>query len=432
MSPRKSKRILFVDAFAGCGGLSLGLMQAGCKGLLAIEKDSFAFDTLKANLIGREAKFHFVWPKWLPKKPVSIDALLARHAKQLKSLAGSIDLLVGGPPCQGFSSAGKRKHDDPRNKLFKSYLRLVDVLKPRAVLIENVRGFTIDFDSGTRVHNYAHKLRQSLSEKYDVYEELLNVSEFGVPQGRTRYFLIALEPGLCEGNPFDHLRGRLPSFLRSLGLQVPISSWTAISDLEIGRKGRQPSIDTPGFDEIDYAAPLTRYQKLMCDGAKRPSDLRLARHTEEIKRRFGQIIQLSHAEGRLNTSISEDLRTRFGLKKRALRVLDPDRPSPTVTSMPDDLLHYSEPRILTVRENARLQSFPDWFKFKGKYTTGGHLRRREVPRFTQVANAVPPLVAKAMGELLLEILRGSKYRPAARQPSRVQRVPQSPEIAAQI
>jgi DNA (cytosine-5)-methyltransferase 1 len=143
---------------------------------------------------------------------------------------------------------------------------------------------------------------------------------------------------------------------------------------------------------------------LMSDGTVTPTDLRLARHTKEVVARFEEIIELSHAEGRLNVSISEEVRSRFGLKKHALRVLDPDRPSPTVTSMPDDLLHYSEPRALTVRENARLQSFPDWFSFKGKYTTGGHLRRQEVPRFTQVANAVPPLAARAIGELLNDIL----------------------------
>src|SRR5262249_60037296 len=108
-------------------------------------------------------------------------------------------------------------------------------------------------------------------------------------------------------------------------------------------------------------------------------------------------------DGRLNTSIGEDLRAQFKLRKCALRVLDPDRPSPTVTSMPDDLLHYSEPRTLTVRENARLQAFPDWFSFKGKYTTGGHLRRKEVPRFTQVANAVPPLLGEAIGRTMLKI-----------------------------
>src|ERR1700749_3153720 len=95
----------------------------------------------------------------------------------------------------------------------------------------------------------------------------------------------------------------------------------------------------------------------------------------------------------------------------ATRVLDPRKPAPTITSMPDDLLHYSEPRTLTVRENARLQSFPDWFAFKGKYTTGGDRRRREVPRFTQVANAVPPLAARAIGEALTALVQAASEDP---------------------
>ena len=103
MPTRRKKHVIFVDAFAGCGGLSLGLMQAGCTGLLAIEKDSFAFETLKSNLLRAEGRFSFMWPDWLPKEPVSIDTLLVRHSKNLAAIAGSVDLLVGGPPCQGFS-----------------------------------------------------------------------------------------------------------------------------------------------------------------------------------------------------------------------------------------------------------------------------------------------------------------------------------------
>jgi DNA (cytosine-5)-methyltransferase 1 len=409
--PRSSGRVsdnnncvTFVDAFAGCGGLSLGLLQAGLRGLFAIEHDKFAFETLQANLLAASAKFSFAWPRWLPQRPISIGSLLETHDARLDTLKGSVDLLVGGPPCQGFSSAGRRRHDDPRNKLFTSYLDLVDSLQPRAVLIENVRGFTIDFQNGSRVHNFAAALRRKLEKNYDVHERLLKLSDFGVPQSRTRYFMLALQPGISDENPFDLLQRRLPSYLRSLGLQVPVTSWTAISDLETARGGRGPSSETEGFDEILYTSPLTRFQKLMHAGTKRLSDLRLARHADDIAKRFEEIIELSHSQGRLNTSLSADVRAHYGLRKQALRVLDPDRPAPTVTSMPDDLLHYKEPRTLTVRENARLQSFPDWFAFRGKYTTGGHLRRCEVPRFTQVANAVPPLVARAIGELLVEIL----------------------------
>jgi DNA (cytosine-5)-methyltransferase 1 len=398
------KKIVFADVFAGCGGLSLGLLQAGLQGRFAIEHDKFAFATLHANLLAKGSKLKFVWPQWLPQEPIAIGKLLKDYETQLTSLKGTIDLLVGGPPCQGFSCAGRRQHDDPRNKLFADYLKIVDILQPKAVLIENVRGFTMDFDVAAGVTNYSHKLRQKLSSKYDVFEKLLDLSQFGVPQLRTRYFVLAVQPGICHCNPFDALMDRLPSFLRSLGLRVPVSSSAAISDLEVSRGGRSPSQECPGFDEITYTSPLSRFQKLMEGGCVTPTDLRLARHSEEIKNRFKEIIELSQAEGRLNTTISNQVRERYGLRKRALRVLDPDRPAPTITSMPDDLLHYCEPRTLTVRENARLQSFPDWFSFHGKYTTGGHLRRKEVPRFTQVANAVPPLVARAIGEMLIELL----------------------------
>ena len=131
------------------------------------------------------------------------------------------------------------------------------------------------------------------------------------------------------------------------------------------------------------------------------SDTRLAKHRPYVVTRFEWIIEECKTSNRLNISLSNEMRDRYGLKKVATRVLDPTKPSPTITSMPDDLLHYSEPRTLTVRENARLQTFPDWFAFKGKYTTGGHLRSREVPRFTQVANAVPPLIAEMWGESLM-------------------------------
>ena len=410
MTQPVKRKLVFADAFAGCGGLSLGLLQAGLEGRFAIEHDRFAFATLKANLLARDAKFRFAWPRWLPKEPMAVATLLGKYIEELESLEGKIDILVGGPPCQGFSSAGRRKHNDPRNRLFASYLRIVDALRPKAVLIENVRGFTIDFNVDHRVKNYSHKLREKLSERYEVFEELLDLSQFGVPQLRTRYFLLALQRGLCVGNPFDRLRERLPSFLRSLRLKAPVTSWAAISDLELTRGGKQPSKETPGFHEIKYTSPRTHFQRLMGAGETAPGDLRLARHSDDIMDRFQEIIELSHAEGRLNTSISDEVRARFRLRKQALRVLDPDRPSPTITSLPDDLLHYCEPRALTVRENARLQSFPDWFSFKGKYTTGGHLRRKEVPRFTQVANAVPPLVARAFGEMLIELLSGAGRR----------------------
>lgn len=429
-----AKPLTFIDAFAGCGGLSLGLMQAGLTGYFAIERDKFAFATLRHNLLAKNARHRYVWPHWLPREPIGIIDLLNNYRDQLEELSGNVDVLVGGPPCQGFSSAGRRQHDDPRNELFASYLSLVDIIKPKAVLIENVRGFTMDFSAGDEIKNFSQALKVQLSDAYTVHERLLDLSIFGVPQARTRYFVIAFRSELNVQDPFTHLLNCLPSFLRSLRLTAPVPSGAAISDLEVARGGKQPSRETKGFEETRYMGPLTHYQRLMNTGCESPTDLRLARHAEHIENRFREIIALSHAEGRLNTSIGAGMRARFGLKKMALRVLDPDRPSPTITSMPDDLLHYSEPRTLTVRENARLQSFPDWYSFQGKYTSGGHRRKQEVPRFTQVANAVPPLAARAIGETLSDLI-GDGMHPldatTVELGSALHSVQQSSEICAQ-
>lgn len=388
-------------------------MQAGWKGLFAIERDPNAFASLHNNLIsGNGHQFKFNWPSPLPQSTLCINDVLGRYRDATRQHADQVDLLVGGPPCQGFSTAGRRDPSDPRNQLVRSYLQLVDLLRPRIVLIENVRGITADFvGQGVRSkpRNYAAWLKESLSMDYDVHTSILDTSTFGVPQRRHRFFVIALRKGCFEGEmcPFQYVESKRLAFLKAKSIRtLPVPVRSAISDLEVAANGTCPSRDTVGFDEIRYKKPRTAYQRLMNLGAgSNITDTRLARHSTTIAKRFKRIIALCQSSGRLNVSLSPEVRESFGLRKRAIRVLDPDQPSPTVTSMPDDLIHYSEPRCLTVRENARLQSFPDWFEFKGKYTTGGDRRRTEVPRFTQVANAVPPLVAEAIGAALIKYAR---------------------------
>ena len=133
----------YIDIFAGCGGLSLGLCNAGWEGLFAIEKDDMAFETLKHNLIDREK--HFAWPRWLPIENHDIDEMIAEYRVRLRKLRGRVDLVGGGPPCQGFSMAGKRRQRDARNKLIHSYVTFVKLVRPRIVLFENVKGFTLGF-----------------------------------------------------------------------------------------------------------------------------------------------------------------------------------------------------------------------------------------------------------------------------------------------
>lgn len=396
-------RPTYIDAFAGCGGLSLGLHRAGWRGIFAIEKDPFAYSTLRANFLEEGARFSYDWPVWLAKQPWTVDGLVAKHRDQLLMLRGQVDLLAGGPPCQGFSSAGRRRADDPRNVLIDHYLELVEILQPKVILLENVRGFTLDFKArsgteGVAKENAAAQLSRKLSKQYVVETQILRACDFGVPQNRPRFILIGVrkESGL-ESGALSDLRLSTALVLQRYGLSASNSAQDAISDLEIGRNNLVPCPDSPGFESIDYATPLTPYQRAMRDGHEgAPTDTRLAKHTITIRERFADIIQLCKDEKRSNRQLSPEMRAKFGITKMATRVLDASLPAPTVTSMPDDLLHYSEPRTLTVRENARLQSFPDWFTFRGKYTTGGHRRRVEVPRFTQVANAVPPLLAEIL------------------------------------
>ncbi len=402
----------FVDIFAGCGGLSLGLMQSGWNGLFAIEHEINAFKTLHDNLVAEGARQQFIWPDWLPKTPHSVGDILLNYRANLVALEGKVDMIVGGPPCQGFSSAGRRDSNDPRNRLVEAYLEFVDLIKPKIVLIENVKGITQDFDDDSKPEgkiNYSKQIIDSLSKDYFVSSRMIDTSMFGVPQKRHRFFIVAIRLDMAKrlnGDTFDVIERDRLTFLRLKGIHsVPVSSKAAISDLEISRNGKLPSRDSRGFEEIAYISPLTSYQRLMhCEFGPLLPDTRLARHKPEIIARFEKIINICHADGRLNVSLSLELKASFGLRKSAIRVLDPEKPSPTITSMPDDLIHYSEPRTLTVRENARLQSFPDWFAFQGNYTTGGERRKKEVPRFTQVANAVPPLVAEAIGRVLAQQL----------------------------
>ena len=403
---------LFVDVFAGCGGLSLGLKRAGWKGLFAIEKDPFAFDTLSTNFPSDDGPLSYDWPTNIERRAWDIHGLLSERQEALASLAGKVDLLAGGPPCQGFSHAGRRRPDDPRNKLFEAYLELVKILRPRLVLVENVKGFKSDFkvsDPGA-IKNFAVALEQGLNTDYDVASAVIKACDFGVPQMRPRVFIVGALKDADIGDQvatfFDDLEGQVGGFLSERQLPSRPTARDAISDLEVSRNGTISSVDSKGFEAIAYKGPLTSYQEVMRDGHEgAPPDTRLARHRPDIRERFEAIIKACGEEGRLSVTISAETRKIHGLKKLALRVLDPLSCAPTVTSLPDDLLHYSEPRTLTVRENARLQSFPDWFAFKGKYTTGGHLRRTEVPRFTQVANAVPPLLAEQLGLALFRIAR---------------------------
>lgn len=404
----------FIDLCAGCGGLSLGLMKAGWKGLFAVEKNDLAFKTLSHNLI--EGKnFKFDWPEWLPKKEISIESLLSSHERKLTTLRGKVDLLAGGPPCQGFSTVGKRVAHDPRNQVFRHYMKLVNILEPDAVVMENVRGILYRFkpdetaqEDAAPAPAYAEIIQQTLEELgYQVWHAIVHAKDFGVPQTRPRFILVGIRKeargDLAQLKPFKLLSKARSAFLYNNGLpRRVISVEEALSDLRINPSNLQTCIDSPRFLQGAYGKPTTDYQRLMhgsMNGALADSH-RLAHHRAKTVEKFQWFLD-NCTKG---SKIAQEDRGDHANKKHTIYLLEPTEPAPTVTTLPDDILHYAEPRILTVREMARLQSFPDWFEFKGKYTTGGTNRVKECPRYTQVGNAVPPLLAEALGGMISNLL----------------------------
>lgn len=416
-------KLTFVDLFAGCGGLTLGLIDAGWRGLFGIENQPDAFLSYSANFL--EGHRHRLdWPRWLEKRAWDIKDLLASHARELRSIRGSVDLVCGGPPCQGFSFSGRRNPRDPRNQLFRRYVDFVDLVRPRFLLIENVPGFGVAHGEKARkergVRNgptsFAQKLHDLLEPDYHLDHCLLMASRFGVPQMRDRYFVIGVRRNSGfhaeEGWSVSLIEDSRDGFLRKKGLPLdPVPAAQALRDLEVERCGLVPYErdescgSNRGYQRVQYRAPgrLNKYMKLMRASlnGEVPTSLRLPRHTPEVRRRFQTILRTFPQGRRLNDRERELL----GIAKQRVVPLAPNRPAHTVTTLPDDLIHYAEPRILTVRECARLQSFPDWFEFHGKYTTGGKRRVRECPRYTQVGNAVPPLVAEAWGRAIRRLDR---------------------------
>lgn len=404
------KQPTYIDLFAGCGGLSLGLHNAGWKGLFAIEKSPDAFKTLKHNLI--DNKNHFNWPFWLPKENIEIDKAIQIHKVDLEKLKNKVDLVAGGPPCQGFSMAGRRNENDQRNNLIKSYIDFIKIIKPKILFFENVKGFTMEFkknkDKGKEYSSYVENALNRAG--YFVKGELVNFGEYGIPQKRTRFILVGVRKDLANASKdlaetfFSTIKENRHSFLSEKNLTVNTNLKDAISDL-LKANGLKESPDTKNFQAGTYSKIKSSYQTLMREGIegienKIADSHRFPKHRPDIIEKFDIILKTC----RKNKDIDAKTRERFNIKKHTIIPLDENDKSPTITTLPDDYIHYSEPRILTVREYARIQSFPDWYQFQGKYTTGGKRRTQEVPRYSQIGNAIPPLFGEQSGLVLKQLI----------------------------
>jgi len=384
-------QLKYIDIFAGCGGASLGLHNAGYGGIFAVEKNPMAFETLKHNLVDKVGGFD--WPAWLPKTSHDIMNVLKKYDDKLEELNGKIDLVVGGPPCQGFSTAGRRNPSDHRNQMVNYYAKFIRLTMPHMLFFENVPGFQMRFSGEVR---YSDVLISKLKKMgYKPYPRIINFSDFCVPQSRRRFLLV----GVLDGDPesvFEKMCKNKKAFAEKKNIEENPTTGDAISDLE-RKNGEVMSPDSPNFTNGIYSKPVSRYQKTMRKKTVKevPDSHRFARHSDHKVAIFLKILKQG-GNSRHCVIISHI----GGTKKRDTTVLSANSPSPALTTLPDDYLHYSEPRILSVREYARIQGFDDSFEFRGKYTTGGRFRTLEVPRYTQAGNALSPLIVEQAANIL--------------------------------
>lgn len=410
-----------VDLFAGCGGLSLGLEQAGFEPVFANELHPDAMATYLVNRKGSlvaEEQNHVLDVLELTQDSGRLTTL----AERLKHQHGEIALVAGGPPCQGYSGIGHRRSFDvdrvemPSNHLYREMAKVVGALAPRAFLFENVRGlltarWTPDGAKGeiwADVRSTFEDIQVDVGGNrlgYRTGHALVVAKAYGVPQNRPRVLLVGIR---------DDIDVELDSELPAGGL-IPAPSGVApdpidlLCDLvDVGwiPGGATDAYPLPASNDVQRALRASRAGGPPSRAGSELTDHEYSKHSAKVMAKFEHMI-------RSGGEIPEAMRT----KKFAQRVL-PERwgkggPSITATSLPDDYVHFSQPRVLTVREWARLQMFPDWYEFVGKRTTGGRRRAgdpsvgnwtRDLPKYTQIGNAVPVPLAAAVGSHLLGLI----------------------------
>jgi len=367
----QSKRPIAVDLFCGAGGMSLGFEQAGFAVAAAVDQDPIHARTHQRN---------FPACRTLTCDVAELSGDEICEAAGI--LSEEIDVVIGGPPCQGFSTIGKRRKDDPRNLLLYEFARIVEELQPSYWVMENVEGLMMG-KARSMMLSFLSRLRTA---GYAIVEpiQVLDAKDFGVPQRRKRVFILGYKPSLpaplypwpCADDPAKN------------GISFP-TVWDAISDLHLLDECDELS------REDNYRGALglgSEYSKILRGKTEDPYDRSLKRdaggevltgcrrslHTEETVRRFqktmpGSCEPISRFYRLTKDGVSPVLRAGTG---RSYGGFTAPRP-----------IHPVTPRCITVREAARLHSFPDWFHFDSTVWHG----------FRQVGNSVPPLLARAVG-----------------------------------
>lgn len=346
-----------IDLFCGCGGLSYGFEKAGFNILVGIDNDKKALETFEHNHKGAKGIFG--------------DITQMSYKRNIKPLVGekTIDVIIGGPPCQGMSLSGPRKFDDPRNKLYLSYIRLVQEIQPKAFVIENVPGL---------VSLFKGQIKDNIIERfeelgYTIQYKILCASDYGVPQNRKRVVFVGVKDG---------------SFSYPEAIDSEVTCKMALSDLP-------PLADTLGEEEQDYFTEANNsYQQELREGSSKVYNHIAAKHSEKVRK----IISLVPAGGNYK-DLPEEYRNTRNFHVAWTR-FPKDKPAPTIDTGHRHHFHYEYNRVPTVRECARIQSFPDTFIFIGNKTE----------QFRQVGNAVPPIMARAIAKKVIENLETRNER----------------------
>lgn len=378
-----------IDLFSGCGGLALGFKWAKYKTLLASDIDENCEKTYTYN-----------FPETLFLKE-DLRNISTEEIKNLIKKNVIVDVVVGGPPCQGFSLANKKRNKvdkDPRNELFYEFVRVVRDFQPKAFVMENVRGL-LSMKKGEVIKLMKAEFENS-GIGYNVDYKILLASDYGVPQNRQRVIMIGYRKDL-------DLKPEFPTKTYSR----PITTWEAISDL--------PQIEaSQGEEKMIYnAEPQNEYQDFMRKNSKKVNNHIAMRHTKRLIERFkviksGQsLAHVSQEHGAVKRgNPKEKSKIVFSQNNQRLHA---DKPAPTIAaSFQSNFVHPFLNRNFTAREGARLQSFPDDFVFQGMRTKMSW--EKGLSQYQQIGNAVPPLMAYAIADKIKETIQSKTNNIQAR------------------
>jgi len=361
-----------IDLFVGGGGLSAGFLKAGFEVLLGLD-----------NWIPAKITFEYNHPgsTFLLKDASEVTGDEMRRATGI----AEVDVLLGGPPCQGFSTAGKRALDDPRNTLVRQFLRLATELQPKFVVMENVEGF-VSFVGGRLVDEI---LEIMTSLGYKSWQKVLQAADYGVPQRRKRFFLVATRLPVEYSFPQPTHRGSNNANLVSPHLPLWLTFWDAVSDLPVIKAGESAS---------EYALPPSNdYQVARRNNSDVLYEHTAPHHTEKLIKLMS-FVPPGKSAFDVWDEIPEELRPTSGFANSYGRIIA-NESAPTITrnfTTPSSAqcIHPLVDRALSLREGARAQSFDDTFRFLASFTDNRLL----------IGNAVPPLLAKTVAESVKDAL----------------------------